>query len=164
MKCGVCGDNYKSPRPRENENTGKYGVGVVVRTYCVGQVSCCLSFSVYVVQNNPLQRYKDASVFQKVSVIGAFDFDRRARSRSFANVPHGIQNSKVSQFFSSERALLKFPKHLFQSPPRKYRLISRCRRSIAVELRELSIQFRALLDSLTIHLKYCCTHARFHPR
>lgn len=38
MKCGVCGDNYKDARPRDNENGGKYGVGVVVANYKAGQV------------------------------------------------------------------------------------------------------------------------------
>lgn len=39
MKCGVCGDNYKIKQPRPNENTGRYGVGIVVRNYTQGQVS-----------------------------------------------------------------------------------------------------------------------------
>ncbi|XP_012254771.2 uncharacterized protein LOC105685357 [Athalia rosae] len=32
-KCGVCGDDYSSKRPRDNENTGKYGTGIVVASY-----------------------------------------------------------------------------------------------------------------------------------
>ncbi|RZC34815.1 Chitin bind 3 domain containing protein, partial [Asbolus verrucosus] len=31
--CGVCGDRYDDPHPQANENTGKYGRGLVVRTY-----------------------------------------------------------------------------------------------------------------------------------
>ena len=38
MKCGVCGDNYKASRPRANENTGRYGKGVIVKKYQSGQV------------------------------------------------------------------------------------------------------------------------------
>jgi hypothetical protein len=34
--CGVCGDNWASPVPRNNENTGKFGNGVVARTYAAG--------------------------------------------------------------------------------------------------------------------------------
>ncbi|XP_058792950.1 uncharacterized protein LOC131665223 [Phymastichus coffea] len=36
-KCGPCGDNYADPRPRNNENGGKYGTGLIVRKYKVGQ-------------------------------------------------------------------------------------------------------------------------------
>ncbi|KAJ8669106.1 hypothetical protein QAD02_000365 [Eretmocerus hayati] len=36
-KCGVCGDPYNQPSPRENENTGKYGNGIIVETYRKGQ-------------------------------------------------------------------------------------------------------------------------------
>ncbi|KAJ8924208.1 hypothetical protein NQ315_006999 [Exocentrus adspersus] len=38
MKCGVCGDLYTEPHPQDNENTGKLGVGQVVRTYQSGSV------------------------------------------------------------------------------------------------------------------------------
>ncbi|XP_044264511.1 uncharacterized protein LOC123011226 isoform X1 [Tribolium madens] len=37
-KCGVCGDNYADPVPRSNENTGKFGNGVVSKTYKAGSV------------------------------------------------------------------------------------------------------------------------------
>ncbi|KAJ8924202.1 hypothetical protein NQ315_006993 [Exocentrus adspersus] len=36
--CGVCGDSYTDPHPQDNENTGKYGVGIVVETYQAGSV------------------------------------------------------------------------------------------------------------------------------
>ena len=36
--CGVCGDPYNSPHPQDNENTGKYGQGKVVRQYSSGSV------------------------------------------------------------------------------------------------------------------------------
>ncbi|KAK4877777.1 hypothetical protein RN001_010283 [Aquatica leii] len=32
-KCGVCGDNYQDRVPRDNENTGTYGQGVIVAQY-----------------------------------------------------------------------------------------------------------------------------------
>ncbi|XP_043285754.1 uncharacterized protein [Venturia canescens] len=35
-KCGECGDNWVLPRPRPNENGGKYGRGVIVKTYHAG--------------------------------------------------------------------------------------------------------------------------------
>ncbi|XP_043285781.1 uncharacterized protein [Venturia canescens] len=35
-KCGVCGDDYAQPRPRANENGGKYGKGEIVETYEAG--------------------------------------------------------------------------------------------------------------------------------
>ena len=36
-KCGVCGDNYKSSRPRDNELGGKYGkTGIIPRSYDEG--------------------------------------------------------------------------------------------------------------------------------
>ena len=38
-KCGVCGDNWADPRPRENEAGGTYGKGVIVANYTMGQVS-----------------------------------------------------------------------------------------------------------------------------
>jgi hypothetical protein len=31
-KCGECGDNYATQRPRPNENGGTYGTGIVVAT------------------------------------------------------------------------------------------------------------------------------------
>ncbi|EFA07372.2 uncharacterized protein LOC657063 [Tribolium castaneum] len=37
-KCGVCGDPYNAPHPQENENTGKYGQGKIVRQYSPGSV------------------------------------------------------------------------------------------------------------------------------
>ena len=30
-KCGPCGDDYADPQPRDNENGGRYGIGVIVR-------------------------------------------------------------------------------------------------------------------------------------
>ncbi|RZB40767.1 Chitin bind 3 domain containing protein [Asbolus verrucosus] len=35
-KCGTCGDNWASPVPRSNENTGKFGNGLVSKTYLSG--------------------------------------------------------------------------------------------------------------------------------
>lgn len=35
-KCGECGDAWDLPKPRPNEHGGKYGQGVVVRTYKPG--------------------------------------------------------------------------------------------------------------------------------
>lgn len=35
-KCGICGDNYGQARPRDNEDGGKYGLGIVGRTYHSG--------------------------------------------------------------------------------------------------------------------------------
>ncbi|XP_065346344.1 uncharacterized protein LOC135943627 [Cloeon dipterum] len=37
-KCGPCGDSWGDVVPRANENTGKYGRGVVTRTYTQGSV------------------------------------------------------------------------------------------------------------------------------
>ncbi|RZB41036.1 Chitin bind 3 domain containing protein, partial [Asbolus verrucosus] len=37
-KCGVCGDNWASPVPRTNENTGTFGNGIVTKTYKSGSV------------------------------------------------------------------------------------------------------------------------------
>ncbi|XP_054711618.1 uncharacterized protein LOC129221190 [Uloborus diversus] len=36
-KCGICGDAWNSPEPRPNEDGGKYGNGIIVRTYKSGQ-------------------------------------------------------------------------------------------------------------------------------
>ncbi|CAG9835450.1 unnamed protein product [Diabrotica balteata] len=36
--CGVCGDAYTDPHPQENENTGKYGQGIIAATYEAGSV------------------------------------------------------------------------------------------------------------------------------
>ncbi|KAJ8912611.1 hypothetical protein NQ315_000480 [Exocentrus adspersus] len=38
IKCGVCGDPYTAPRPRDNENTGTYGRGIIAKTYQSGSV------------------------------------------------------------------------------------------------------------------------------
>ncbi|GAB0099247.1 uncharacterized protein DMENIID0001_150970 [Sergentomyia squamirostris] len=35
-KCGVCGDAFDTPEPRDNEFGGKYGLGVIVRRYNPG--------------------------------------------------------------------------------------------------------------------------------
>jgi hypothetical protein len=37
-KCGVCGDSYTDAHPQDNENTGKFGQGKIVRTYKAGSV------------------------------------------------------------------------------------------------------------------------------
>ena len=36
-KCGVCGDNWAAPRPREHEVGGRYGKGIIGRRYTMGQ-------------------------------------------------------------------------------------------------------------------------------
>ncbi|OXA55288.1 uncharacterized protein LOC118435297 [Folsomia candida] len=37
-KCGVCGDPYNQPRPRDNEEGGIYYAGIIVRGYKSGQI------------------------------------------------------------------------------------------------------------------------------
>lgn len=37
-KCGVCGDNYQERTPRSHELGGKFGQGVIVKTYQSGGV------------------------------------------------------------------------------------------------------------------------------
>ncbi|KAM7300368.1 uncharacterized protein ISCGN_020932 [Ixodes scapularis] len=37
-KCGVCGDPWSQPNPRDNEAGGKYAKGIIVRRYKRGQV------------------------------------------------------------------------------------------------------------------------------
>ncbi|XP_050434733.1 uncharacterized protein LOC126841953 isoform X2 [Adelges cooleyi] len=36
-KCGICGDPWDAPQPRPHEAGGKYGQGVIVRRYKIGQ-------------------------------------------------------------------------------------------------------------------------------
>jgi len=36
-KCGLCGDPYGSPQPREHEDGGKYGKGIIVAQYRGGE-------------------------------------------------------------------------------------------------------------------------------
>ena len=38
-RCGICGNNFADPTPRSYEAGGKYGNGIIVRTYTQGQVS-----------------------------------------------------------------------------------------------------------------------------
>ena len=35
-KCGVCGDPWERPQPRDNEAGGKYGNGIIVKNYPAG--------------------------------------------------------------------------------------------------------------------------------
>ncbi|XP_043481783.1 uncharacterized protein LOC122510898 [Leptopilina heterotoma] len=37
-RCGVCGDSFGESRPRANENTGTFGLGVIVERYRHGQI------------------------------------------------------------------------------------------------------------------------------
>lgn len=37
-KCGVCGDDYSQPIPRDHETGGPFANGIVVRRYAPGQV------------------------------------------------------------------------------------------------------------------------------
>ncbi|GIY88166.1 chitin-binding type-4 domain-containing protein [Caerostris extrusa] len=37
-KCGICGDPYNMPHPRDNEANGKYGQGIISRQYLSGQI------------------------------------------------------------------------------------------------------------------------------
>lgn len=39
LLAGPCGDDYADKRPRENENGGRFGRGIIARTYKPGQVS-----------------------------------------------------------------------------------------------------------------------------
>lgn len=36
--CGVCGDAFSDPKPRANENGGKYAAGIIAGKYTAGQV------------------------------------------------------------------------------------------------------------------------------
>ena len=36
-KCGICGDPWDMPTPRDGESGGKFGRGVIVRSYTAGQ-------------------------------------------------------------------------------------------------------------------------------
>lgn len=36
--CGLCGDSYTDPHPQDNENTGKYGAGLISGKYEAGSV------------------------------------------------------------------------------------------------------------------------------
>jgi len=36
-KCGICGDSFENPEPREHEAGGKYAVGVISKRYRVNQ-------------------------------------------------------------------------------------------------------------------------------
>lgn len=48
-KCGLCGDNYRDSRPREHENGGFYGQGVIVKTYKAGAQ---IPVAVYITANH----------------------------------------------------------------------------------------------------------------
>ncbi|KAJ3649522.1 hypothetical protein Zmor_021262 [Zophobas morio] len=48
-KCGLCGDPYSDPHPQDNENTGMYGQGKVVRQYSPGSV---IDVQVYLSSNH----------------------------------------------------------------------------------------------------------------
>ncbi len=37
-KCGICGDPYPDPEPRNHEDNGLYDNGYIVRTYREGQL------------------------------------------------------------------------------------------------------------------------------
>lgn len=37
-KCGVCGDDFAEPSPRDHETGGQFANGIVVRRYAPGQV------------------------------------------------------------------------------------------------------------------------------
>ncbi|KAJ8664868.1 hypothetical protein QAD02_006530 [Eretmocerus hayati] len=36
-RCGICGDDFASSTPRDNENKGKYGTGTIVQKYQANQ-------------------------------------------------------------------------------------------------------------------------------
>ena len=40
-RCGECGDEWSIPRPRQNDEGGKYGKGIIARNYTQGDVSDC---------------------------------------------------------------------------------------------------------------------------
>ena len=37
-KCGVCGDNWADPEPRNHEDGGKFHAGYIVQTYTAGSL------------------------------------------------------------------------------------------------------------------------------
>ena len=37
-KCGVCGDNWADPEPRDHEDYGKFDNGYIVQNYLAGQL------------------------------------------------------------------------------------------------------------------------------
>lgn len=37
-KCGICGDPYNQPQPRDHEAGGKYASGIISRRYTEGQL------------------------------------------------------------------------------------------------------------------------------
>lgn len=48
-KCGLCGDNYADPTPRKHELHGKFGEGIIVKSYTRGTV---LSVKVQITANH----------------------------------------------------------------------------------------------------------------
>ncbi len=44
-RCGPCGDPVQDPRPRENEDGGRYGRGVIARNYAAGAVRLLLKLN-----------------------------------------------------------------------------------------------------------------------
>ncbi|GFN82958.1 hypothetical protein PoB_000946400 [Plakobranchus ocellatus] len=48
-KCGICGDAFQQPQPRDNESGGKYGLGIISRTYTQGQE---VTFKVMITANH----------------------------------------------------------------------------------------------------------------
>ena len=37
-KCGICGDSYEEPAPQSHETGGKFGNGIISKTYVMGSV------------------------------------------------------------------------------------------------------------------------------
>lgn len=48
-KCGLCGDDYRLPKPRPHENGGSYGLGVNVALY---KIAARIPVSVYLTANH----------------------------------------------------------------------------------------------------------------
>lgn len=48
-KCGLCGDDYRAPVPRQHENGGFYGRGVITEKYKTGSF---VPISVYITANH----------------------------------------------------------------------------------------------------------------
>ncbi|XP_014475625.1 PREDICTED: uncharacterized protein LOC106744955 [Dinoponera quadriceps] len=48
-KCGECGDDWSLPRPRSNENGGRYGTGIIVQKYEAGET---VTFTVRLAANH----------------------------------------------------------------------------------------------------------------
>lgn len=110
-KCGICGDSFSAPTPREHENGGTYGQKIIAKTYKSGQII-------------------DIKVHLSASHLGDFTFgicnlDKSSETEDcFQPVIEFLKKTNSVNYLTFSFILLTVPKNSTKSQPHRITIYS----------------------------------------